>query len=140
LKRLVVDCSVVVALALQEPDASRLGDVEAWMVGGGADAPALWCAEVVNSLMTKVRDGALPQAELKGILMDIDGYRIRSHGSAGDNLLRLHALASKHGLKAYDASYLDTALRVGGTLATLDKALARAAEKEGLLILPRDVV
>jgi len=94
----------------------------------------------VNSLLTKVRDRALPKSELKGILMDIDGYRIRSHATAGDNLLRLHGLAEKHGLTAYDAAYLDTALRIGATLATLDKALARAAEKEGLLILPRDVV
>lgn len=139
-KRLVVDCSVVVALALQEPEVSRLGDVDAWMIGQGADAPALWCAEVVSSVMTKVREGSLPQEEVKGILLDIDGYRIRSHATAGDNPLRLHALAEKHGLKAYDASYLDTALRVGATLATLDKALARAAEKEGLLLLPRDVL
>lgn len=140
MKRLVVDCSVVVALALQEPESSRLGDVDAGMVGGGADAPALWCAEVVNSLLTKVRDRALPKSELKGILMDIDGYRIRSHATAGDNLLRLHALPEKHGLTANDAAYLDTALRIGATLATLDKALARAAEKEGLLLLPRDVL
>jgi len=35
LKRLVVDCSVVVALALQEPESSRLGDVDALI----AEAP-----------------------------------------------------------------------------------------------------
>ena len=44
------------------------------------------------------------------------------------------ALAEKHGLSFYDAVYLELAKRHGAPLATLDKALARAADAEGLPI------
>jgi predicted nucleic acid-binding protein len=36
-------------------------------------------------------------------------------------------LALAYGLTAYDAAYLDLAMRLGATLATLDAALIRAA-------------
>ena len=42
------------------------------------------------------------------------------------------ALAFKHGLTSYDATYLALALERGAALATLDRALAAAARKEGV--------
>jgi predicted nucleic acid-binding protein len=45
-------------------------------------------------------------------------------------------LALAHGLSAYDASYLQVALSLRLPLATLDKRLARVAEKLGLLAEP----
>ncbi len=45
-------------------------------------------------------------------------------------------LAVKHGLTAYDASYLELALRKNAILATLDNQLAAAARVEGLTVLP----
>ena len=44
-------------------------------------------------------------------------------------------LALKHGLSAYDAAYLDLALREHSPLATLDKKLAAAAHAEGVTVL-----
>ena len=48
---------------------------------------------------------------------------------------RVMALARRHRLTAYDASYLDLALRTDGPLATLDRTLARAATAEGVPLL-----
>ena len=45
-------------------------------------------------------------------------------------------LADLHRLTAYDASYLELALRRRLPLATLDAALARAATAEGVTVLP----
>lgn len=45
-------------------------------------------------------------------------------------------LAQKHGLTAYDALYLDLAIRRSATLATHDGRLHAAAQAEGLPILP----
>ena len=45
------------------------------------------------------------------------------------------ALARNRRLSAYDASYLETALRRGDSLATLDRALARAASAEGVAVI-----
>ena len=44
-------------------------------------------------------------------------------------------LARKHDITFYDALYLESALRMTAVLATLDKALARAAADEGLNVL-----
>ena len=50
------------------------------------------------------------------------------------------ALAERHGLSFYDAIYLELAKRYTAALATLDKALARAAADEGLpLVCDHDV-
>ena len=48
----------------------------------------------------------------------------------------LDLVADLHRLTAYDASYLELALRRRLPLATLDAALARAATAEGLATLP----
>lgn len=43
------------------------------------------------------------------------------------------ALARRHRLTVYDASYLETAARRQAALATLDRALAVAASREGII-------
>ena len=44
-------------------------------------------------------------------------------------------LARRHALTTYDAAYLELALRLGATLATLDRKLARAADAEGVEVI-----
>ena len=46
------------------------------------------------------------------------------------------SLARAEGLTAYDASYLELAIRLGLSLATKDRALARAAKRAGVVVLP----
>ena len=43
-------------------------------------------------------------------------------------------LAKAHNLTAYDATYLELALRLAMPLATSDAALIRAAEREGVSV------
>jgi predicted nucleic acid-binding protein len=45
------------------------------------------------------------------------------------------ALAREHGLTVYDAAYLELALRRRAGLATLDRALARAARSAGVHVI-----
>jgi predicted nucleic acid-binding protein len=45
------------------------------------------------------------------------------------------SLARQYALTIYDAAYLELALRKKSSLATLDKALARAATSAGLAVL-----
>ena len=44
-------------------------------------------------------------------------------------------LAARHGLTVYDAVYLQLVLELDGELATLDRALARAARAEGVPVV-----
>jgi predicted nucleic acid-binding protein len=51
---------------------------------------------------------------------------------SGVNIL---PLAREYGLSAYDASYLEVAIRNGAALATLDAGLEKAGRKAGVEIL-----
>ncbi len=48
---------------------------------------------------------------------------------------RLSELAARYRLTAYDAAYLDLALRLGLPLATLDADLKKAAQAEGVTVV-----
>lgn len=58
-------------------------------------------------------------------------------GETGERLWRDTALlAERHGLTAYDAVYLELALRLALPLASGDKRLVAAAECAGVSVLP----
>jgi len=57
------------------------------------------------------------------------GLRAKLHADDGG-----FRLADRHGLTVYDAAYLDLALREGLPLASLDKALCKAAENSGVAL------
>jgi predicted nucleic acid-binding protein len=50
-------------------------------------------------------------------------------------MARLDEIAARHGLSAYDAAYLELALRRGLPLATRDKELAATMANAGVLAL-----
>ena len=98
-----------------------------------AIVPATWGLEVANviaraeakSLVTEARSGAF-LALLEGVDIDVDAATFVQalYGT-------LH-LARRYKLSAYDASYLELALRRGLPLATLDEDLQKAAKKAGV--------
>jgi predicted nucleic acid-binding protein len=47
---------------------------------------------------------------------------------------RILDLGRRHGLTAYDATYLELAMRTGGMLATFDRKLADAARVAGVRV------
>lgn len=104
--------------------------------GDRALAPVLWPLEMINGLVLaerfkKVRPNQLEHflADLKSLPVEIDTPGVsRSYAS-------IPALARKHQLSAYDASYLDLALLEGLPLATLDKGLRNAAARAGVELL-----
>jgi predicted nucleic acid-binding protein len=49
------------------------------------------------------------------------------------------ALGRRHHLSSYDAAYLELAMRLGLPLATLDKNLRKAAQAEGIAVLPEKI-
>lgn len=129
----VLDGSVAIAEAFRD---ERTPQIDAAMDRAAAEkayVPPIWRFEVANGLLMGVRRGrmtteqhkaALEQYATMGLTMDPD-----CNNFAWSDTVRL---AEKHGLTAYDASYLELALRRRLDLATLDKALARAARAEGV--------
>lgn len=130
----VLDASVAVAWLLSEQDASTAELALLRLESNDAVVPQLWHLEVRNSLLVATCRGRLPPdavTERLGALRDLP---VRT--DSGLDLSLAFVLAQKHGLSYYDAVYLDLAKRHGAPIATLDKALARAAGIEGLPVLP----
>ncbi len=103
----------------------------------GAVAPQLWPIEAINGLLTAERRGrinAAARARLTGFLQALP---ITIDGETASRLWSATAqLAANHRLTAYDATYLELALRAVLPLATTDKSLIVAANNAGVTVLP----
>jgi len=133
----VLDASMALAWALPDETSfqadhflSRSSEKDVFWV------PSLWWYEVANALIIAERRKRLTEAD--GIqLRELYGMLpIKTDMIIGpDTMERLRTLAREHSLSAYDAAYLELALRRGLRLATLDHNLQSAARKAGVKIL-----
>lgn len=126
----VLDCSVACAWLLEDESVPGADRILQQAGTHGAAAPGLFWAELRNALVMAERRGRLtPQqtgealAELEALDIDLD------HTPDDATTLRL---ARDHRLSVYDALYLELAIRQRRELASLDKALRRAAGLEGI--------
>ena len=95
--------------------------------------PVTWGLEVANviaraeakALVTEARSGAFLEM-LEAVDIEVDTATF-AH-ALSDTL----QLARRYKISAYDASYLELALRLGIPLATLDEDLQKAAKKAGV--------
>jgi predicted nucleic acid-binding protein len=135
----VLDNSVALAWCFEDEQTPAVLAVLDRLVEGGASAPVIWPLEAANGLLMAERRGRVDGARrvaLTGflhrlpVLLDVaTAYR------AWDESL---ALAARHGLSVYDATYLELALRLGLPLATLDRDLRKAGAAHGIALLGRD--
>ena len=132
----VLDCSVTMAWCFEDERTAATDALLDKLVAEGAEAPSIWPLEVTNVLIGAARhsritadaanNAALRIAALP-VMIDLEATR-----RAWDSLLQL---AVRHNLTSYDACYLELALRKALPLATLDKALRRAASEAGVMLL-----
>jgi predicted nucleic acid-binding protein len=98
----------------------------------GAVVPAIWPLEIANVLVQADRNKALAvpfekvMAAMWNLPVEVDPVDIQRVWST------VATLARRHLLSAYDAAYLELAVSAGIGLATLDKALGKAARLEGI--------
>lgn len=93
--------------------------------------PAIWHAEMANALLQAQRRGRISPAQARQALALIAELKIETDYPAPD-AERTHAIARDSGLTAYDALYLELAIRKRRPLGTNDAALASAARKSGV--------
>ena len=105
----------------------------AWAFGAYlAAAPRLPAARFPAA--PRVASGLVEAAEgFDAVLSAVDALRIEL--DAAPDGPRVVAFARRHRLTAYDALYLELALRRGEGLTSLDAALIRAAEAKGVRVL-----
>jgi predicted nucleic acid-binding protein len=98
-----------------------------------ATVPALWLYEVVNVTELAVRKGRITAEKADAFLESLADLPIEIENPALLQIfVSVRALVGQYKLTAYDASYLELAIRQNLPIATSDKALAKAAQAAGV--------
>ena len=98
-----------------------------------AIVPVTWGLEVANVIARAEAKELVTEARSGAFLDMLDGVNIETDAATFTHALSdTLQLARRYKLSAYDASYLELALRRGIALATLDEDLQKAAKKAGV--------
>lgn len=129
----VVDASVALGWFLDDESDTYATETLRKLETESAIVPALWAAEIANALTVAERRSRISEAETAGIVSFIHSLPIQvDETPVLDSIDRLIALARRHAITAYDATYMELALRLNAPLATLDRSLREAAERSGV--------
>jgi predicted nucleic acid-binding protein len=131
----VLDNSISIAWCFEDETSPYADAVLDRLTSTRAIVPALWPLEAANALLMGERRKRTTEAKvarwigfLASLPITIDDAT-NAH-AWGDTL----SLARGHNLTAYDAAYLELAVRLGLPLATLDARLKAAAEAVGVAL------
>ncbi|MDD5250758.1 MAG: type II toxin-antitoxin system VapC family toxin [Rhodocyclaceae bacterium] len=98
-----------------------------------AVVPGLWALEAANVVAKAEAKGLVAEARTQAFVATLVRLNIvTDKATASQALSETLNLARRYKLSAYDAAYLELALREGMPLATLDVALEKAARKAGV--------
>jgi predicted nucleic acid-binding protein len=134
----VLDTSVAINWYLpDESSALTRAVLEDLAEGATAIVPPLWFWEINNALTMNERKGRIDAVsaqqnrdDLQALPIEVDADCIKAAWSETTRL------AQQHTLTIYDAAYLELAVRRRLPLASLDRALRKAAVKLKVKVLP----
>ena len=97
----------------------------------------MWHLELANALASSERNRRITPARISEFIALISGLPIViDEQTPNFALSAVLDLARRERLSAYDASYLELAMRRGVPLATKDNDLTKASERLGVTLLP----
>lgn len=132
---LVLDASAALTLTFGDERpayASRLMDT---LAEAAVHVPQHWPLEISNGLLMAHRRGRMSlesTARARELLLRLDAHVDDATGTYAWSAT--FALAERYRLTVYDAAYLELALRLDATLATMDDQLADAARDLGISV------
>ena len=136
----VLDSSVALAWLLPDEGSAAVDALADRLERESADVPAIWSLEVANALITAMRRARIAKADVDASLAALAALAalpIRPDQAVGpEELTAVVALAARHALTTYDASYVELAQRRQLPLATLDRKLREACAVAGVPVLP----
>ncbi len=98
-----------------------------------AVVPGLWALEAANVVARAEAKGLVTEARTQAFISTLMRLNITTDKAMASHALgETLSLARRYRLSAYDAAYLELALREGLSLATLDDELLKAAKKAGV--------
>jgi predicted nucleic acid-binding protein len=134
----ILDASMALAwlIVRADPAEAALADrAFGEVTANGALVPALWYPEVANTLLVFERAKRLTVQASVSYLSDISLLEISQDDAACAPVQgRVLDLGRMCNLTAYDATYLELAMRRAGVLATFDRQLTEAARSAGVRV------
>ena len=127
----VLDASVALAAFFEDEQDDYSLAVWRSMDAAQPLVPALWHVELANILARATKARRISPPALQACWQRLAAVGIRTVPVAADAAMWTQR-AADWGLSAYDACYLDTALRQRLALATRDRVLADAARRVGV--------
>lgn len=133
----VLDALVTLAVLFEDESSPYADAVVELLRREEAVASRVWPLEVANAILTAVRRGRVSEADTPLLVGAMNGLRVDVDRETADASLALAAvnLGIAYRLTAYDASYLELAIRRDLPLATIDRRLRYAASAAGIPIL-----
>lgn len=134
---IVLDASLTLTWFLEEDGTEAAVEVARMLADRTAIVPQLWALEVANGFQMAIRKRRTTAASRDVALRDLSQLVIETDPETGGRAW--HAtleLSDRYDLTAYDAAYLELAIRRRVPLATLDRKLAAAARSAGVAVLP----
>jgi predicted nucleic acid-binding protein len=130
----VLDASVTLCWLFQD-ESDRIADIAAELLlrDEHAIVPLVWWFEIRNVMVTGTRRQRLTLERVHAFLAYARTASIDLDEIPAEEAV--FGIAHNHRLSFYDACYLEVAVRNGIALATLDKALSRAAAAEGVPLI-----
>jgi predicted nucleic acid-binding protein len=132
----VVDNSIVMAWCFEDEATKYTDSVQEMLINYRAFVPSIWPLEVANVLLVAERKKRISKADSGRFIALLSQLPIEVGQSEPDRVFHdTLSLARQHKLSSYDASYLALAIRMGLPIASLDKAIIRAAKNIKIGIL-----
>lgn len=129
----VLDCSVTMAWCFDDEATPYTDGVGDSLADRSAVVPSIWPLEAANAAIMGERRKRLDEARSQRFFVLLDALPItvddETSGRAFSDIVHL---ARTHQLTAYDAAYLELAIRRGLSLACLDGKLKTAAQAAGV--------
>jgi predicted nucleic acid-binding protein len=129
----ILDCSVTMAWYFKDEDTAYSSNVRRSLSKATAIVPVLWPVEVANTLVMGERRKRSTAAQAGKWLRYLQMLPIRldeeTAARAWSDILNV---ARSYQLSAYDAAYLELAIRLGLPLASIDDELKAAAATAGV--------
>ena len=134
----VLDSSFALSLVLPEEYSGR---ADAFLQQRSSEdtfwVPALWWYEISNALLMAQKRNRITEADRIQMVALYGLLPIQTDTPFHlEAINRFQELALAYSLTAYDAAYLELALRKGLAIATFDQRLTQAAQKAGLGTIP----
>ena len=129
----VVDASVAATWLLPDERPPEAEASYALLSDDYALVPTLWWYEMRNVFVVNERRGRIDRSQSDKALSVVAGLPIQLDREQDEGPLL--DLARQHRLTVYDAAYLELAQRRGLGLATLDRALVKAARAERITVI-----